>query len=129
MVDFIMKKHLVFAPLCLLMLSACTQNSPLLKGHENYVGTWQNNHSELVIKSSGEVTYYHQEHTEKSIANQTFSGAEQSRIKAHLSSFGDQSFSIGQDDVSQQFTIQRSPYQDDQGHWKMSINGENYTRK
>ncbi len=124
-----MNKHLFLAPLCALIISACTQNSPLLKGHEEYLGTWQNEHSELVIRPSGDVTYQHIEHTEKSIANETFSGSAQADIKARVSSFGDQSFTIGQDDLSRQFHIDRAPYQDNQGHWKMTINGETFTRK
>lgn len=124
-----MQKHLFLAPLCALIIVACTQNSPLLKGHEDYLGTWQNEHSELVIRPSGDVTYQHQEHTEKSIANETFSGMRQADIKARVSSFGDHSFTIGQNDLSHQFRIDRAPYRDDQGHWKMSINGEILTRK
>ena len=75
------------------------------------------------------MNYKHQEHTEKSIANQTFSGMRQADIKARVSSFGDHSFTIGQNDLSHQFRIDRAPYRDDQGHWKMSINGETLTRK
>ena len=119
----------LLASCCALFISACSQNDTPLDGHENYIGTWQNAQSELIIHPSGHVNYKHQEHTEKSIANQTFNDAKQTNFTAPITSFNAQSFRIGQDQLNHEFKIDQAPYQDEQGHWKMTLNGESYTRK
>ena len=51
-------------------------------------------------------------------------------IKANISSFDDQSFSIGQGqgELSKRFAIDRAPYRD-KGQWKMTLNGEHFIRQ
>ena len=118
----------LLAPICAIVISACTQNSPLLKDHENFVGTWKNDHSELVIKSSGEVHYLHKEHSEKQVANETISGMSSASLKAKISHFDSQSFSVGEGGMVQEFKIDQAPHLA-QGKWQMSVNGERYTRQ
>ena len=121
-------KLFLLAPLCAIAISACTQNNPLLKDHENFVGTWKNDHSELVIKASGDVNYQHKEHTEKQVADETFSGMSSASLKAKISHFDSQSFSVGEGTMVKQFKIDQAPHLA-QGKWQMIVNGEQYTRQ
>lgn len=118
----------LLAPICAVVISACTQNSPLLKDHENFVGTWKTDHSELVIKPSGEVRYQHKEHTEKRLAEETFSGISSASVQAKISHFDSQSFRIGEGNLNKEFKIDQAPHLT-QGKWQMILNGERYTRQ
>ncbi len=121
-------RNLILALSCAAFISACTQSNPMLKDRQDYIGTWKNDQSELIIRPSGEVSYEHKAHTEKEIANQTFSGTEADSIKAKITSFNDQGFSIGEGDLHKQFAVNQPPHQN-QGKWTMTVNGESYTRK
>ena len=121
---------LFLAPLCALLISACTQTDPLLENRQSYVGAWKNQQSELIIKASGEVLYSHKESAAHHRAREAGSSSASVFIKANISSFDDQSFSIGQGqgELSKRFAIDRAPYME-KGQWKMTLNGEHFIRQ
>ena len=120
---------LFLAPLCALLISACTQTDPLLENHQSYIGAWKNEQSELIIKASGEVLYSHKEYAAHHRAREARSSASVF-VKANISSFDGQSFSIGQGqgELSKRFIINRAPYRE-KGQWKMTLTGEHFIRQ
>lgn len=81
-----------------------------------------------MIKPSGEVSYQHKDHTEKQLADETFSGMSSASVKAKISHFSSQSFSIGEGSLNKEFKIDQAPHLE-QGKWQMTLNGERYTRQ
>ncbi|MHA3059092.1 hypothetical protein ACX1N5_03480 [Acinetobacter sp. ANC 4636] len=43
---------------CCITLIACSQTSPILKGQDHWIGTWQSPHSELKIQRDGQLQYH-----------------------------------------------------------------------
>lgn len=119
---------LFLAPLCALLISACTQTDPLLENHPSYIGAWKNEQSELIIKASGEVLYSHKESAAHHRAREAGSSSASVFVKANISSFDGQNFSIGQGELSKRFVINRAPYRE-KGQWKMTLNGEHFIRQ
>ncbi|WP_374572105.1 hypothetical protein [Acinetobacter sp.] len=121
---------LFLAPLCALLISACTQTDPLLENHPSYIGAWKSEQSELIIKASGEVLYSHKEYAAHHRAREASSSSASVFVKANISSFDGQSFSIGQGqgELSKRFVVNRAPYRE-KGQWKMTLNGEHFIRQ
>ena len=111
------------------IISACSQENPVLKGYETYIGKWKNDHSQLVIKKSGEVIYQHSEHTEYADGQTDNQNISNTEIKTMLHSIHQYNFSIEDGDQVIFFNVHQAPTKLDNGKWMMIVNGETYTRK
>lgn len=124
-----MKRASVFLSLSLvLVLTACGKTNPMLEQHPDYIGNWQSNTDSLKIEKNGQVTYKHNEHQDQKTTDREVSLTEHSDIKASITQFDEHSFEIGQGDLGKSFTVEHAPYQEN-GQWKMQVNGQIYTKK
>lgn len=119
---------LVIAIFTAILLTGCGKTNPMLQQYPQYVGEWQSTHDQLKIEKNGQVTYKYNNHENQSNADSQVSLTEHADIKAAITQYDAQHFEIGEGDLGKEFTVNRAPYEEN-GHWKMQVNGQVYTKQ
>lgn len=120
-------KNFMCATLCTLALFGCGKTSPLLEKQQDFIGEWKNDHSTLNIEKDGNAKFSEQLRTEDKSAEQEIKTSSISDIKAPITQFDAQHFTIGDGTLSKQFKIDRAPFKQD-GKWHVILNGQLYTK-
>ncbi|WP_343597441.1 hypothetical protein [Acinetobacter sp.] len=110
-----------------LPLIACTQTNPLLTEKADMVGYWENPQHKLIILKDGQLKYIETEHQEVKTASLAEQSNYQSEIEAPITQLDNQHIQVGTGDFATSFKINKLPYQE-QGKWKMIINGQIYIK-
>jgi len=113
---------------CCVTLIACAQTNPILKGQDNWIGTWQSPHSELQIHRDGQLQYHESQHQEQHTAHSQSESEEQSDITAPITALDTHYIQAGNPDFAHRFKIDKAPYLV-KGHWQAVIDGQQYIKK
>jgi hypothetical protein len=106
------KLRLALAAACLLLASCSV---PLPPDKAAYAGQWQSSEMSLTIKQDGSVAYKRQ------------NGNENTSMNGPLKSFEGNNFVVGIGPIKTTFVVSTPPHED-QGKWKMVVDGVELTR-
>jgi len=98
-----------------LLLAACGKPVPADK--QDYVGSWESATTLLVIDSGGRVIYKHQP-----------SPSVSKSLDAPIKAYEGNDFIVGVGPVSTRFVVSAPPHRVDD-HWKMTVDGQELTRR
>ncbi len=107
------RKSAVFAILCL-FLAGCTK--PISPDRSGYVGRWSGKDMSLTIRQGGKVTYRRKK------------GMSSTKIDAPLMKFEGNDFIVGFWKFKTAFVVSEPPHEEN-GVWKMTVNGVELTKK
>lgn len=101
--------------LCTCLLAACGKPVPADK--QAYVGTWESTTTSLLIDASGRVIYKHQ--PSPSISKS---------LDAPIKAYEGNDFIAGVGPLTTRFVVSVPPHQEE-GSWKMTVDGQELTRR
>ena len=105
----------LLALLFTLVLAACGKPVPADK--QAYVGTWESATASLLIDASGRVIYKHQP-----------SPSVSKSLDAPIKAYEGDDFIVGVGPLTTRFVVSAPPHQVD-GSWKMTVDGQELTRR
>lgn len=105
----------LLALLFTLVLAACGKPVPADK--QAYVGTWESATTSLLIDASGRVIYKHQP-----------SPSVSKSLDAPIKAYEGDDFIVGVGPLTTRFVVSAPPHQVD-GSWKMTVDGQELTRR
>lgn len=97
------------------LLAACGKPVPADK--QDYVGTWESNTTFLFIDASGRVAYKHKP-----------SPSTSKSLDAPIKAYEGDDFIVGVGPVTTRFVVSAPPHQVE-GRWKMTVDGQELTRR
>lgn len=97
------------------LLAACGKAVPADK--QAYIGTWESETTSLLIDASGRVVYKHQPSPSKSTS-----------LGAPIKAYEGNDFIAGVGPLTTRFVVSVPPHQVD-GSWKMTVDGQELTRR
>ncbi len=100
---------------CTMVLAACGKPVPADK--QAYVGTWESDTTSLLIDAGGRVIYKHQP-----------SPSVSKSLDAPIKSYEGNDFIAGVGPLTTRFVVSVPPHQVD-GSWKMTVDGQELTRR
>ncbi|ENV48570.1 hypothetical protein P255_00074 [Acinetobacter brisouii CIP 110357] len=113
---------------CCITLIACSQTSPILKGQDHWIGTWQSPHSELKIQRDGQLQYHESQYQQQRTAHSQSESTEQSEMTAPITVLNTQYIQAGTPEFGNRFKIDKAPYLL-KGHWHAVIDGQDFIKK
>jgi hypothetical protein len=99
----------------LLALAACAK--PVPADRQDYVGTWESATMSLHISADGRVVYQHEPTPNSSTS-----------IEAPIKAFEGNDLVVGVGPLTTRFVVSLPPHEED-GVWKMTVDGELLTRR
>lgn len=97
------------------LLAACGKPVPADK--QDYVGTWESTTTSLLIDASGRVVYKHQP-----------SPSTSKSLDAPIKAYEGNDFIVGVGPLTTRFVVSAPPHRVE-GNWKMTVDGQELTRR
>lgn len=123
-----MIKNVFILTCCSISLVACAKTAPVLKHHENLIGTWTNPNSELIISENGYVSYQTSLKTEKKTDNLQEQSQIASNIQAPIVDITYNEIKLGNGIFKTSFNLNKAPYQTN-GAWHLTLNDQDYIKR
>ena len=101
--------------LCTCLLAAC--GKPVPADRQDYVGTWESTTTFLLIDASGRVVYKHKP-----------SPSTSKSLDAPIKAYEGDDFIVGVGPLTTRFVVSAPPHQVE-GSWKMTVDGQELTRR
>ena len=123
-----MFKRILLTALISLPLMACAKTAPVLKSHENFIGTWTNPNSQFIVSENGYMSYQTSIQTENKTDQVQEKTTTASNVQAPITRMSYTEIEVGNGVFNSNFKVNKPPYLV-KGKWHMTLNDQDYIKK